>query len=120
MTPYDPPRPPGQRRDDAAWISPSTPSGNPPTPRGVVFSAASGGGPPGPYDGLREIPDGEPLWPLEDPSQPPATPPRSNIPPFLIGLLVGVTLAAEKTTPRGVGGLPDGVLGLIQAASSRR
>ena len=31
-------------------------------------------------------------WYLEDPNQPHAVPPRSRIPPFMVGLLVGVTL----------------------------
>lgn len=74
-----------------AWFDTSETPRQPPAPppRGVVY----GGDPRGSvYEQLRSGRDD--IWPLEHPDQPLAPPPRSTIRPFLVGLVVGIALAA--------------------------
>ncbi len=74
--------------DPLAYTGPATAS-----PRGVVYGhEPTQPTPIDPYRRLRSI-DDDSGWPLEDPRIPHATPPRSRIPPFLVGALVGIILA---------------------------
>ncbi len=93
--PDDQNRPPGSGRSEA-WFAPG--GDLPPRrvpPSGVVYGPGTrvANRPRDPYDPLRNMDTGEPLWPLEDPGTPPARPPGSRSGPFVIGLLVGVILA---------------------------
>lgn len=84
---------PGEGFDEEAWFAPERPPEQAPAPPpGVVYQVPSGGGA---YQDLRNIDERGPVY-LEDPQQPPARPPRSRVPPFLIGLLVGVSLAVAS------------------------
>ena len=78
---------------DDAWFPPPREGPRPP-PRGVVYQASTPARPPtDPYHELRQMNDGDELWPLEDPRVPVAAPPRSGFTPFLVGLALGLTLA---------------------------
>lgn len=85
---------PGEGFDEEAWFAPyQPPRQEPQPPPGVVYQMPTGGGDA--YRDLRNLEPDAPIY-LEDPNQPAARPPRSRVPPFLVGLVVGVGLAVAS------------------------
>lgn len=85
--------PPDQPTDPngEAWIDAEGAVDTPqPMPPGVVYRT------PGEQrygDVNEQLTSHEPVWPFEDPTEIGVPPPRSSLPPFLIGLILGIGLA---------------------------